>query len=589
VRALFFGGIAFCVLYSCAGASAAESAHPVNLVVVPSPYDWNGWYLGGHLGYAWGRSEWNAASTAGIEPPLTGSFSVTQNLNAWSANGSYFAGFQAGYNLALSSIVLGVEADVSFPSLMTGTSTIEAPRIGAAAYSERTFASGTVRGRIGYAFDGFLPYVTGGFAWAFGQRTWEQLERIPESGTPDPDEAEERFLWRLGWALGAGIEFPFAPHWTAKAEYLFTDFGHHDTTFPAAAQQINANLTGSQVRFGLNYQLPSTTAEWNSLTANSIPPTLDNVAVHAQTTFISQYALPFRAPYAGTNSLASNSGREFWDTTLFAGLRPWEGGEFWINPETNQGFALSDKHGVAGFVNDEPGPGATYPYVRMQRAFFTQTINLGGDIQKIDADLNQFAMSQTSNRFVITVGKFSVTDIFDLNRYADDTRTDFLNLAISGTGTFDSAQDAWGYTYGLAGEWYQGPWTLRGGFFDLSNTPGAEQLAPWFQEFQWVGEIERRYSLFGQPGKVLVTGFVTRGLLGRYGARRAVMPINPGEGVAGGASKIGSAPVAELDDVDPTESHGGSDAKRDRLAADAVFGEIIVGHGEPAVFLAAVA
>jgi high affinity Mn2+ porin len=245
---------------------------------------------------------------------------------------------------------------------------------------------------------------------------------------------------------------------------------------------------------------------------------LENVAIHAQTTFISQYAAPFRQPYQGANSLASNSGREGWDVTLYAGLRPWRGAEIWINPEIDQGFALSDFHGVAGFVNNDPSKGSSYPFARIQRAFFQQTFDLGGEVHKVDADLNQFAMTETENRVVVTAGKFATGDIFDLNKYAQDARQDFMNLAVVSTGTYDYASDAFGYTYGVATEWYQGPWTLRGGYFDLSRVSAGVELDPGFHEFQWVGELERRYNLLGQPGKILFTYYFSRGEMGTYNA-----------------------------------------------------------------------
>ena len=64
--------------------------------------------------------------------------------------------------------------------------------------------------------------------------------------------------------------------------------------------------------------------------------------------------------------------------------------------------------------------GVSVPYARVPRAFVRQTIDLGGDAQKVDAAANEFSGSQTSNRLVITIGKFAVTDIFDTNKYAHD-------------------------------------------------------------------------------------------------------------------------------------------------------------------------
>jgi high affinity Mn2+ porin len=83
--------------------------------------------------------------------------------------------------------------------------------------------------------------------------------------------------------------------------------------------------------------------------------------------------------------------------------------------------------GSPAFPNADPGPGFSYPFVRVQRLFLRQTIDLGPATDKVAADLNQFAMTQSPDRLVITAGKFSVGDIFDLNRYATDVRTDFMN------------------------------------------------------------------------------------------------------------------------------------------------------------------
>ncbi len=202
---------------------------------------------------------------------------------------------------------------------------------------------------------------------------------------------------------------------------------------------------------------------------------------------------------------------------MYAGVRLWQGAEAWINPEIDQGFGLSGSVGAAGFPSGEAYKvGADYPYTRLHRAFLRQTIDLGGDSQKVDGGLNQFSGSQTSDRLVLTVGKVGVVDIFDTNKYAHDPRGDFMNWSIVDTGTFDYAADAWGYTVGSAAEWYTGPWTLRAGVFDLSIAPNTTTLDPTFGQFQSVGEIERRYSIWDQPGKLAVTGFLTRGRMGSF-------------------------------------------------------------------------
>jgi high affinity Mn2+ porin len=93
--------------------------------------------------------------------------------------------------------------------------------------------------------------------------------------------------------------------------------------------------------------------------------------------------------------------------TLYAGMRLWQGAEFWIDPEIDQGFGLADTHGAAGFPSAAAFKiGASFPYARVQRYFVRQTIDLGGESEKADADLNKFAGTQTANRLVLTVGKF---------------------------------------------------------------------------------------------------------------------------------------------------------------------------------------
>lgn len=241
-------------------------------------------------------------------------------------------------------------------------------------------------------------------------------------------------------------------------------------------------------------------------------------ALHVQSTLTEQAHPAFTSPYSGTNSLnASTNGRETFDATLYAGLHPWAGAEIWANPEIDQGFGLSDTLGAAGFPSGEAYKvGKAAPYAKLQRLFLRQTIDFGGDSQKVDADLNQFAESQTADRLVLTIGKMSVVDVFDGNTLAHDPRNDFLNWSVIDAGSFDYASNAWGYTVGAAAEWYAGPWTLRAGAFDLSAEPNSTDLDSSLRQFQLDGEIERRYALAGRDGDLRVTGFLSRGRMGTF-------------------------------------------------------------------------
>jgi high affinity Mn2+ porin len=254
-------------------------------------------------------------------------------------------------------------------------------------------------------------------------------------------------------------------------------------------------------------------------------PVVEDWAVHGQSTFTEFYQPAFRSPYRGAQSLDPGSrGRETWDVTLYGGVRPWQGAELWANPEVDQGFGPSNTFGAAGYPTAEAYKlGSATPYVRLQRLFLRQTVDLGGEVQAVDPDLNQLGGGQTANRVVITAGKFSSFDVFDTNKYAHDTRNDFLNWSLLDAGNFDQAGDAWGFSYGVAAEWYQDWWTIRGGVFDMPTVPAYKYLDDRFgQQLQYIAELEERHTIFGRDGKVKLSGFLSHGLFGSYGQALAL-------------------------------------------------------------------
>jgi high affinity Mn2+ porin len=271
-----------------------------------------------------------------------------------------------------------------------------------------------------------------------------------------------------------------------------------------------------------------------------------NWAVHGQATITWQLQPAFRAPYSGPQSLIPNAnGRETIDTTLYAGIRPWPGGEIWLNPEIDQGFGLSDTFGVAGYPSGEAYKvGKADPYVLVQRGFLRQTINLGGESEKLAPDLNQLGGTQTANRLVFTIGKYSVVDIFDTNSYAHDPRNDFMNWSIIDQGAFDYAANSWGYSYGGAVEWYQDWWTFRTGVYDLSAEPNSDGLSPNLAQLQFVTELEERHHLWQQPGKLKFLYWLSRGNLGTY-----LDAISLGEAVGQAPSTAGVRTLRTKDGV----------------------------------------
>jgi len=239
-------------------------------------------------------------------------------------------------------------------------------------------------------------------------------------------------------------------------------------------------------------------------------------AVFGQATYVEQETGRFHTPYSGPNSLSPDQGRETTAATLYLGARLWRGAELWVDPEVDEGFGLDDTLGLAGFPSGEAYKvGRDAPYFRLQRAFVRQVFDLGGDRAVLEAGPHQFADQVSSDRIVVTVGKLSVVDLFDTNRYAHDPSQDFLNWSVIDAGSFDYAADAWGYTVGAAVEWYIGPWAWRAGLFDLSDVPNSPVLEPCCDELQIDLEMEHRHELAGHPGKIALTLFESHARMAR--------------------------------------------------------------------------
>lgn len=170
--------------------------------------NWTGFYIGAMGGYA----KENTSAIAGLS--------------------GGFAGGTAGYNWQTGNVVFGIEADAAWSDV---GSTLGIAGIAAA--SDKIRDMGTVRGRIGYAFDQVLVYGTGGYAWADTRATATVLGLTA---------SQSQVL--NGWTAGAGVEVMFAPKWSLKAEYLYRSFGN--TNF---FNVPTGNLNLNSVQVGVNY------------------------------------------------------------------------------------------------------------------------------------------------------------------------------------------------------------------------------------------------------------------------------------------------------------------------------------------------
>ena len=164
------------------------------------------------------------------------------------------------------------------------------------------------------------------------------------------------------------------------------------------------------------------------------------------------------------------------------------------------------------------------PVFYRQRLFVRQTWGQGGGSERVEPDFNQMAGTVDRNRWVLTVGNFSLLDVFDDNAYAKDPRTQFMNWGGWTYAAYDYAADARGFGWGFAGEWYQQDWVFRFGRMTPPKTPNG--LALDFGITRHYGdqvEIEKSYLLNNRLGKLRVLAYRNRGVLARFDDARSAL------------------------------------------------------------------
>ncbi len=527
----------FCALFAPLSTRASEAPPPL--------FNWAGMYLGASLGTAF--------------PLHTGERLQAGSVFGWPAFDLYpssvtrpgvTVGAQTGYNWQSRPWVWGFETDFSLldgrrgPNGLFAASPAYAPGLPFYTLQPNSSANffASIRGRVGYAYDRALFYLTGGVA-AGGARGPATL--IFGAGGPD---AVFTAPWsqssRMKYAVGAGFEYAFADNWSARVEYLFLSQSLNTQTFDNGAGFRYASRIRNEnqiLRFGLNYHFGAKNEILEPLqygqhpadggngdTRNNEEDKEEQYSVHAQTTNVVQAYPRFHALYDGPNSFPSGGKANVGSTTnIFLGVRLWEGGAVYLNPENDAGYGLANSVGAASYVDGAVAKvGRAAPYMRFQRYFLRQIIGLGSDDRGKDPDegsrsevlesvQNQISGKVDRDRVIITFGKFAVGDVFDDNIYAHDPTTGFLNFAFNTLGSFDYAADSWGYTHGLAVEWKQNWWTSRAGVFQLSTIPNGLDIEPdLFRQYMAVAEFEGRYDLFGQPGAIK---FLAYGDNGRFG------------------------------------------------------------------------
>jgi outer membrane immunogenic protein len=223
-RVILAGIGALAVVTMMGAANAADiqrrQAMPAKAPVYVQAYNWTGLYVGINGGVGFGNSTWsNIGGSTGF------------NLSGGVVGGTI------GYNYQMGQAVFGLEGDLDWSNIRGSTS---AGICAGGTCETRNNWLGTARGRIGYAFDRFMPFITGGAAFGDIKAT--------------PVGLGSQTTTKAGWALGGGGEFAIAGPWTAKIDYLYVDLGKGNCGVAVCGAETDVNFRTNLVRGGINYR-----------------------------------------------------------------------------------------------------------------------------------------------------------------------------------------------------------------------------------------------------------------------------------------------------------------------------------------------
>jgi outer membrane immunogenic protein len=205
-------------LFLPASAMAADLAARLPVKAPPvaaTIFSWSGFYIGGHAGYAWGRSR----TDVGLPDALDCGGGPSCESISYDVNGA-FGGAYLGYNWQVNSFVFGLEAEGGY----IGARQTVFSRIAPDHRFETSYGGyGAFTGRLGVAFDRALFYAKGGLAVARIKN-----EALDDVGafvpSPDPEHIGRSDTTRLGWAVGGGMEYALTNNWIIRGEYLYMQF-----------------------------------------------------------------------------------------------------------------------------------------------------------------------------------------------------------------------------------------------------------------------------------------------------------------------------------------------------------------------------
>ncbi|ASV83026.1 outer membrane autotransporter barrel domain protein (plasmid) [Ochrobactrum quorumnocens] len=213
------------------GANAADAVvyeEPAPVIVAPV-FSWTGGYLGGQIGYGWGKSRFSDDFVVNLKPD------------------GFLGGLYAGYNFDMgNNFVLGVDGDVTYNNLKDSYSALAPDGLTDSIESKLRW-SGAVRARAGVAMDRFMPYIAGGVAFGSVKNTLSISDGINELSASQSKT-------HTGWTAGAGIDYAATDNVIVRLEYRYTDYGHKDYDFDLGTGSARNKFKTNDVRLGVAYK-----------------------------------------------------------------------------------------------------------------------------------------------------------------------------------------------------------------------------------------------------------------------------------------------------------------------------------------------
>ncbi len=252
-----FACLSSAVLLSSAANAADIVATPEPAPVVAAPaFSWAGFYAGGQIGGTWSDGDFDREVKAVNKEPPPNVFVDAKVIDITSKSiddGNFIGGIYAGYNYQFqNNVIIGFDADIALTN-NTAKSNKNVP-VGEY-YSEGYYNKveqdwlAAVRGRLGYAYNRFLPYIAGGVAFTdveYKRRYIDDLKYF----TNDEHYSDSKTL--TGYTLGAGLDYAMTDHIILRAEYRYTDFGDKD--FSLDGWERNVDMKANDLRVGVAYK-----------------------------------------------------------------------------------------------------------------------------------------------------------------------------------------------------------------------------------------------------------------------------------------------------------------------------------------------